>query len=49
MFDLIIAGGRVIDPETRHDSIADVAIADGRIVAIGTDLGAARQTIEAAG
>ena len=49
MFDLIIAGGRVIDPETRHDSIADLAIADGRIVAIGTDLGAARQTIEAAG
>lgn len=49
MFDLIIAGGRVIDPETRHDRIADVAIADGRIVAVGTALGAARQTIDATG
>lgn len=32
---LLIQGGRVIDPANRRDEIADVAIAAGRIVAIG--------------
>lgn len=36
--DLLLAGGRVIDPETGHDAVADVAVADGRIVAVGRDL-----------
>lgn len=49
MFDLIIAGGRVIDPETRHDAVADVAIKDGKVVAIGQDLGQAKKTISAIG
>lgn len=49
MFDILIRGGRVIDPETGHDGIADVAVAAGRIAAIGHDLGAARQTIDAGG
>lgn len=49
MFDLIIAGGRVIDPETKHDAIADVAITDGKVVAIGSNLGDAARTISAEG
>lgn len=49
MHDLLIRGGRVIDPETGHDGIADVAIADGRIVAVGQNLGAASREIDAAG
>ncbi|HQZ13097.1 MAG TPA: amidohydrolase family protein [Devosia sp.] len=49
MFDILITGGRVIDPETGHDGIADVAIEGGRIAAIGQNLGAARRTIAADG
>jgi len=33
-YDLVIAGGRVIDPESGRDELADVAVKDGRIVAI---------------
>ena len=35
---LILAGGRVVDPSQNHDKIADVAIVDGKIDAIGRDL-----------
>jgi len=33
-FDIVLHGGRVIDPATGRDGIADVGIADGRIAAI---------------
>ena len=33
-YDLIIRGGRVIDPSVRLDAIRDVAISDGRIAAV---------------
>jgi len=33
-YDLVIKNGRVIDPETMFDSIANVGIKDGRIRAI---------------
>ncbi len=33
---LLIQGGRVVDPATQFDAVADVAIADGHILAIGT-------------
>lgn len=49
MHDLLIKGGRVIDPETGRDEIADVAISGARISAIGTDLGPARKVIDATG
>ena len=49
MHELILRGGRVMDPETGHDAVADVAVADGRIVAVGRALGAARREIDAAG
>lgn len=35
---LIIKNGRVIDPASGHDAVADVAIEDGRIAALGVDL-----------
>lgn len=49
MHDLIIYGGRVIDPETGHDAVADVAIAEGKVIAVGNDLGQASRLIDAAG
>ena len=33
-FDLVIAGGRVIDPETALDGVRHVGIRDGSIVAV---------------
>jgi len=32
---LLIAGGRVVDPASGHDAPGDVAVADGRVLAIG--------------
>jgi len=48
-FDLIIKNGRVIDPETGFDEVADVAITGGSIAAVGTDLGEAAEVIDATG
>jgi len=36
--DLLLRGGRVIDPATGLDRIADVAVAGGRIRAVAADL-----------
>lgn len=38
MQSLLLARGRVIDPASGFDSVADVAIRDGKIAAIGHDL-----------
>lgn len=38
MSRLCIKNGRVMDPATGHDAVADVAIEDGRITAIGQNL-----------
>jgi len=47
---MVIKGGRVIDPATGRDEIADVLIADGRIVAIGPGLATgAHESFDAAG
>ncbi|GMV26223.1 MAG: dihydroorotase [Phycisphaerae bacterium] len=35
---ILITGGRVMDPASGHDAVADVAILDGRIAAIGPSL-----------
>jgi len=49
-FDLIIKGGRVIDPSVGLDAIRDVAIAGGKIAAVEADIAAeAAETIEARG
>lgn len=37
-YDLVIRGGRVIDPAQSFDGVADVAITDGKIAAVGRDL-----------
>lgn len=47
MHDLLITGGRVVTPGLV--SVADLAIADGKITAIGTRLGPAQETIDARG
>ncbi|OFW01680.1 MAG: hypothetical protein A3I61_03460 [Acidobacteria bacterium RIFCSPLOWO2_02_FULL_68_18] len=49
-YDLVIRGGRVIDPSLRIDAIRDVAIADGRIAAVEANLAAeAAEVIDARG
>jgi dihydroorotase len=37
-FDVLLRGGRVIDPATGFDGIADVAVCDGRIAAVAAAL-----------
>ena len=49
---LLIRGGRVIDPATGRDGIADVLVSDGAIAAVGQDAAAGSgecEVIEAAG
>jgi dihydroorotase len=50
-YDLIVKGGRVIDPSLRVDAIRDVAIAAGRIAAVEANIAAAdaTETIDARG
>ena len=49
-YDLLIKGGRVIDPSVGLDAIRDIAIAGGKIVAVEADIaGDASQTIDARG
>ena len=40
-YDLLLRGGRVIDPRQAFDGVADVALQDGRIAAVGASLDAA--------
>jgi len=47
--DVVIVGGRVIDPETKLDAVRTVGIKDGRIVSVGAAIPAARDTIDAKG
>lgn len=49
--DLLITGGRVIDPASSFDRVADVAIRDGRIVRVapGLPTASARSVIDARG
>jgi len=49
-YDLIIKGGRVIDPSVRLDAIRDVAISGGRIVGVEAAIaGDAADTLDARG
>ena len=48
-WDLVLRGGRVIDPESGLDAVRDVAVAKGRIAAIGTALPPAPVDLDVAG
>ena len=49
MYDLMIAGGTVVDGTGQAARTADVAVRDGTVAAVGRGLGRARRTIEADG
>jgi len=49
MMDVLICGGRVIDPANGLDAIANVLIKDGRIAAVGEEKGKAGTEIDASG
>ncbi len=38
MLDLILKGGRIIDPANGRDAVADIGFGDGRVAAVGSDL-----------
>jgi N-acyl-D-aspartate/D-glutamate deacylase len=49
MFDLLIRGGTIIDGTGDARFVGDVAVDDGVIAAVGSDLGAAKREIDASG
>ncbi len=51
LFDLVLKGGRVLDPGRNVDRIADVAFAGGKVAAMDADIPAdkAQSTIDVAG
>ena len=46
-FDLVILSGRVMDPETSFDGVANVGVRNGRIAAITTDAITGKEIIDA--
>src|SRR5881296_1793933 len=49
MHDLVIRGGTLVDGTGAAPRGADIALANGRIAAVGHDLGSARETLDARG
>jgi dihydroorotase len=49
MYDLVLTGGRVVDPAQGLDAISDVAFRDGRVAAVGQKLGPAESTRDVTG
>ncbi|MCZ8374814.1 MAG: amidohydrolase/deacetylase family metallohydrolase [Beijerinckiaceae bacterium] len=49
MHDLILKGGRVIDPSQKHDGILDVAFTDGKVSGFGKDLKGAKEIRDVSG
>ena len=47
--DLILKGGRVIDPSQKHDGILDVAFTDGKVSGFGKDLKGAKEIRDVSG
>src|SRR5450755_4280712 len=37
-FDLILRGGRVLDPSQKLDAVTDIAFADGKVAKVGSEL-----------
>jgi dihydroorotase len=48
-FELVLKGGRVIDPAQGIDGIQDLAVADGKIAAVGPDLSGSDNAIDVRG
>jgi hypothetical protein len=48
-YDIVLRGGRVIDPESGLDTVCDVAVAQGRIAEIGDVPGTAPRDLDVAG
>lgn len=48
-FDLVIEGGRVIDPETSLDAVRSIGIRGGRVVAVSDERLAGKTRIDASG
>ncbi len=50
-FDLLLKGGRLIDPRNRIDSVMDIAISGGKIARVGQDIPAdqGKQVVNTAG
>ncbi len=49
MLDLILRGGRVIDPAQKIDAVLDVGFAGGKVAAVGADLGEAKDIRDVSG
>jgi len=49
MFDLVLKGGRIIDPAQGIDAVGDVAFKDGRVAAVGANFGEAADTRDVTG
>src|SRR4029450_9878331 len=51
MFDLVLKGGRVVDPSTALDGVRDIAVQDGKVARIAADIpaGEAARVIEVGG
>jgi N-acyl-D-aspartate/D-glutamate deacylase len=48
-YDLVIEGGRVIDPETGLDAVRNVGIREGRIVSVSAEALSGRRVVHATG
>src|SRR5262245_66604440 len=48
-FDVVIVGGRVIDPESKLDAVRNVGIQSGKIEALTTRLIKGRTTVDGSG
>lgn len=48
-YDLVISNGRVMDPETNFDRVADVGIKDGKVAKISTKALSGQRVIDASG
>ena len=45
MLDCILKGARVVDPVNHLDRVTDVGIENGKIAAVGDNLGSAKETV----
>jgi predicted amidohydrolase YtcJ len=48
-YDIVLTGGRVIDPETKLDAIRNVGIQNGRIMMISSDPLIGKETLNVSG